>query len=102
MEKKINLDMDDFSSEPFWDAFIKEIPEQDPQFLIRIFVAIAAVVITVGKQANLMSGPHSNVDRKYRSQSFSDKSRLVGDDWLEIARARSVWLLLHKQFADWC
>ncbi|MCI4390585.1 hypothetical protein PGIGA_G00124260 [Pangasianodon gigas] len=47
MDEKINLDLEDFSSEPFMDAFIKEITEQDPSFLIGIFVAIAVVIITI-------------------------------------------------------
>lgn len=60
MERKINLDLnEDFSSEPFLDAFVKEITEQDPSFLIGVFIAIAVVIITIGKQANLTFGPHS-------------------------------------------
>ncbi|KAF5896990.1 signal recognition particle receptor subunit beta, partial [Clarias magur] len=47
MEDKINLDLEDFSSEPFLETLIKEITEQDPSFLIGIFVAIAVVVITI-------------------------------------------------------
>lgn len=103
MDEKINLDLEDFSSEPFLDAFIKEITQQDPSFLIGIFVALAVVIITIGKHANLgMFGPRSNVDRKeWISQSFSDKSRLLLGDWLEIARACAVWLVGHKQCADW-
>lgn len=41
------------------DAFVKEITEQDPSFLIGVFIAIAVVIITIGKQANLTFGPHS-------------------------------------------
>lgn len=63
MEDEIHLDLEDFSSEPFLDAVIREITEQDLSFLIGIFVAIAVVIITIGKQANLkrMFGPHSNL-----------------------------------------
>lgn len=50
MEEKLNLDLGDFSSEPFLDELVKEITEQDPSFLIGIFVAIAVVIITIGKQ----------------------------------------------------
>lgn len=49
MEDKIHLDLEDFSSEPFFDAIIKEITEQDPSFLIGIIVALAVVIITIGK-----------------------------------------------------
>ncbi|XP_060761882.1 signal recognition particle receptor subunit beta [Neoarius graeffei] len=47
MEDKIHLDLEDFSSEPFFDAIIKEITEQDPSFLIGIIVALAVVIITI-------------------------------------------------------
>ncbi|KAK3513600.1 hypothetical protein QTP70_026029 [Hemibagrus guttatus] len=47
MEEKLNLDLEDFSSEPFLDELVKEITEQDPSFLIGIFVAIAVVIITI-------------------------------------------------------
>ncbi|KAF4076778.1 hypothetical protein AMELA_G00219060 [Ameiurus melas] len=48
MERKIHLDMnEDFSSEPFMDAFVKEITEQDPSVLIGVFIAIAVVIITI-------------------------------------------------------
>ncbi|XP_066508705.1 signal recognition particle receptor subunit beta-like [Hoplias malabaricus] len=47
MEDKVDLDLEDFSSEPVFDSLVKEILEQDPTFLIGIFVAIAAVIITI-------------------------------------------------------
>uniref|UniRef100_A0A3B1ITQ3 Signal recognition particle receptor subunit beta n=1 Tax=Astyanax mexicanus TaxID=7994 RepID=A0A3B1ITQ3_ASTMX len=47
MEEKINLDLEDFSSEPFLDSLVKEFIEQDPAFLIGVFVALAVVIITV-------------------------------------------------------
>lgn len=53
MEEKVDLDLEDFSSEPFLDSLVKEIIEQDPTFLVGIFVAIAAVIITIGKHAKL-------------------------------------------------
>lgn len=49
MEEKLNLDLEDFSSEPFLDVLVKAITEQDPYFLIGIFVAVAVVIITIGK-----------------------------------------------------
>uniref|UniRef100_A0A3B1ILB7 Signal recognition particle receptor subunit beta n=1 Tax=Astyanax mexicanus TaxID=7994 RepID=A0A3B1ILB7_ASTMX len=49
MEEKINLDLEDFSSEPFLDSLVKEFIEQDPAFLIGVFVALAVVIITVGE-----------------------------------------------------
>lgn len=52
MEDEINLGSEGFASEPFLDAFVKEIIDQDPSFLIGIFVALAVVIITIGKQAN--------------------------------------------------
>lgn len=68
MEDKVNLDLEDLSSEPFFDTLIKDITEQDLSFLIGIFVSIAVVLITIGKQANLgILGPHSNVHRKSTS-----------------------------------
>ncbi|KAK2868726.1 hypothetical protein Q7C36_000597 [Tachysurus vachellii] len=45
MEEKLNLDLEDFSSEPFFDDIVKEITE-DPSILIGIFVAVAVVIIT--------------------------------------------------------
>ncbi|KAI4877587.1 hypothetical protein NFI96_011424 [Prochilodus magdalenae] len=47
MDEKISLDLEDFSSEPSFESFLKEIVEQDPTFLIGVFVAIAAVIITI-------------------------------------------------------
>ncbi|XP_062843604.1 signal recognition particle receptor subunit beta [Trichomycterus rosablanca] len=47
MDEKINLELEDFSSEPFLDSFVNEILQQDPHFLIGIFVAIGVVVITI-------------------------------------------------------
>lgn len=48
MEEKINLDLEDFSSETaLMDIFMKEIQNQDPLFIIGIFVALAVVILTV-------------------------------------------------------
>lgn len=70
MEEKLNLDLENLSSEPFFDDLVKEITE-DPSFLIGIFVAVAVVIITFGKKA--FFGPFSNVYKEYTSsQSFSD------------------------------
>ncbi|KAL6467640.1 hypothetical protein MHYP_G00233170 [Metynnis hypsauchen] len=46
MEEKVALDLEDFSSEPLFDYLVKEV-EKDPTFLIGLFVAIAAVIITI-------------------------------------------------------
>ncbi|XP_030633076.1 signal recognition particle receptor subunit beta [Chanos chanos] len=47
MDEKINLDFEDFSTEPFLESLVKDLQDQDPVFLIGIFVAIAVVVITI-------------------------------------------------------
>ncbi|XP_076837737.1 signal recognition particle receptor subunit beta [Brachyhypopomus gauderio] len=47
MDEKINLDLEGLESEPFMDSLVKEILQQDPTYLIGIFVAVVVVLITV-------------------------------------------------------
>ncbi|XP_051962480.1 signal recognition particle receptor subunit beta [Xyrauchen texanus] len=47
MEEKVHLDLEDFSSEPFVESFIKEIQNQEAVFLIGILVALAVVILTI-------------------------------------------------------
>ncbi|XP_048017158.1 signal recognition particle receptor subunit beta isoform X2 [Megalobrama amblycephala] len=47
MDEKIHLDLEDFSSEPFLETFIKEIQKEEAVFLIGIFVALLLVILTV-------------------------------------------------------
>lgn len=50
MDETVSLDLgaDDFSSEDL-DSIIEKLQDQDPTFLIGIFVALAVVIITVGE-----------------------------------------------------
>ncbi|TRY89061.1 hypothetical protein DNTS_009789 [Danionella cerebrum] len=47
MEEKINLGLEDFSTEPFLETFLNEIQKEDAIFLIGIFVALAVVILTI-------------------------------------------------------
>ncbi|KAF7692785.1 signal recognition particle receptor subunit beta [Silurus meridionalis] len=47
MEEKINLDLEDLSSEPFLDSLINEITGNDLSLVLGVFVGIIVVVITV-------------------------------------------------------
>lgn len=53
MDEKIHLDLEDFSSEPFLETFIKEIQKEEAVFLIGIFVALLLVILTVGKKQQI-------------------------------------------------
>jgi len=50
MDEKIHPDLEDFSEEPLLEAFIKEIQKEEVVFLIGICVAVALVILTVGKK----------------------------------------------------
>lgn len=50
MDEKVHLDLEDFSTEPFLESFIKEIQKEEAVFLIGIFVALLLVILTVGKK----------------------------------------------------
>nr|AAH95560.1 Zgc:92746 protein [Danio rerio]AAI64607.1 Zgc:92746 protein [Danio rerio] len=47
MEERVDLDLEDFSSEPFLETFLKEIQNEDAVFLVGIFVALALVILTI-------------------------------------------------------
>ncbi|XP_056612164.1 signal recognition particle receptor subunit beta [Triplophysa dalaica] len=54
MEEKLHLDLEDFSSESgLLDTVIKEIQNQDPLFIIGIFVALVVVILTVAYFGNV-------------------------------------------------
>lgn len=50
MEEKLHLDIEDFSEEQFMESFLKEIQSEEAVFIIGIFVALALVILTIGKK----------------------------------------------------
>lgn len=50
MDEKVSLDVEDFSSETaLLDSFMTQIQHVDSVFMIGLFVALAAVILSVGK-----------------------------------------------------
>lgn len=50
MDEEIHQDLEDFSAEPLLESFLKEIQKEEVVFLIGICVALALVILTVGKK----------------------------------------------------
>lgn len=52
MEEKTDVDMAENPFESYIESLRQELEDQDPIFIIGIIVALAAVVITIGKPCN--------------------------------------------------
>lgn len=58
--EKIHVDLEDFSEEQFMESFMREIQSEEAVFILGILVALALVILTVGKKQQLQSRDRSN------------------------------------------
>lgn len=54
MGEKADVEMAENQLEPYIASLRQQLEEQDPVFLIGVIVALAAVVITIGKKSPLV------------------------------------------------